>query len=368
MAEAQTRLVGVTFLFELPLDLGVDGGHTELVVRGKPTKAPFRIRIVLRSQDGAKPPSVHTALEAFGDFFDGLQLQDDLPSACRDGIGKATVAAVTVLHPTRARHIKVTESWLTRRFEEAFRTLDRFLTCLGFISAAPDVGALRRTDLPSHVPVIIDDGVSEGQVPRQALLTALQLYDFEDWRSDFVSRPGVVETASFLFEGMTSGSSPFRLFIEHVQRARRDLHDGRTDQAVLSAGTAVEVLVAVSLRTFWHAEHERQETIDKKLGGGFQNLLKDHLRPRLVALGGEGKVVDDWVSECYLLRNDVAHEGLVPGHAQAKVAVRATVLLGAEIAQVLRNQARFRRLGESLPIRPPTTEERGRAELARLLQ
>jgi len=81
--------------------------------------------------------------------------------------GKATVAAVTVLHPTRARHIKVTESWLTRRFEEAFRTLDRFLTCLGFISAAPDVGALRRTDLPSHVPVIIDDGVSESQVPRE---------------------------------------------------------------------------------------------------------------------------------------------------------------------------------------------------------
>ncbi len=368
MAGAQTRLVGVTFLFELPLNLGVGGGHTELVVRGRPAKAPFRVRIVLRSQDGARPFSVRIALEAFGDFFDGLQLQDDLSSACRDGIGKATVAAVTMLHPTRARHIKVTESWLTRRFEEAFRTLDRFLTCLGFISAAPDVGALRRTDLPSHVPVIIDDGVSEGQVPREALLTTLQVHDFDDWRRTDVGRSGVVDAASLLFEGMTSGRAPLRLFIEHVQRARRDLHDGRTDQAVLSAGTAVEVLVAVSLRTFWHAEHESQEVIDKKLSGGFQNLLKHHLRPRLVALGGEGEVVDDWVSECYLLRNSVAHEGLVPGHTQARAAVRATILLGAEIAQVLRSQARFRRLGESLPIRPPTTEERGRAELARLLQ
>jgi hypothetical protein len=74
-------------------------------------------------------------------------------------------------------------------------------------------------------------------------------------------------------------------------------------------------------------------------------------------LGGEGEVVDDWVSECYLLRNSVAHEGLVPGDTQARAAVRATILLGAEIAQVLRSQARFRRLGALLALR--RTSKRG---------
>jgi hypothetical protein len=351
---ASTRRVAVTFVFELPVDLGlaVDG----LVLPGHEYgfTARRRLRIYLRRRLYEEPP-VSEAMRGLESYFTGLAFEtaDDVAFLPRPR--GATVAAVTVAHHTQAERFAPTAAWLTRRFDEAFAGLNQFLDGLGFASRVADVGALRRTELPPWIPAIVDDSVSETSTRRRALLTALQLHDFDDLRVPHVD-PDAVSTAAWLFDRATSDQgTPFQLFIAYVQRARRDLDDGLTREAVLALGTAVETLVAVALRSVWQAEGENEASIKRKLHAGFRNLLEHHLRLRIDAAGADPSAIDAWDSECYQLRNQVAHEGLLPDPRAAMAAWRATMSLAVEVAETLRNDNRLTELADTLLLqRPPT--------------
>jgi len=133
-----------------------------------------------------------------------------------------------------------------------------------------------------------------------------------------------------------------------------------------SACTAVEMLVAVARRATWRADGVRGAAVRRKLDAGFQNLLVDHLKPRVKAAGADSSVVDDWIADCYALRNQIAHEGFVPHHNAAAAACSATMRLAVEVAEMLR-QGGLQDLAKSLLLKCPTEEEGRASELARLL-
>jgi hypothetical protein len=334
------RPVAVTFVFELPVDLGSAVDGLLLPGDGKGFTARRRLRVYLRRRLDEERP-VSEALRGLENFFGGLAFETAEDVAFVPRLRGATVAAVTVVHRTRAERFAPTAGWLTRRFEEAFAGVNRFLDGLGFASSVVDVGALRRTELPPWIPVIVDDSVGRTATPRAVLLTALQLHDFDDVRVPRID-PEAVSTAAWLFDrGTGKEGSPFHLFIEYVQRSRRDLHDGLTQQAVLALGTAVETLVAVSLEAMWRAEGGSDASRARKLRAGFQNLLYDHLWRRIDAAGADASAIDDWRLECYELRNEVAHQGLLPDPAAALAAYRSTIRLAVEVAETLRNDIRL---------------------------
>jgi hypothetical protein len=357
---ASSRLVGVTFVLELPVDLGpaIDG----VQLRTVPTRAG-QVRILVRRRDGDAPTPLRQTLAGLETFFSELMLQesDDLKLASRKRY--ASVAVVSVLHPTRAKHFVLREAWLTRRFDAALDALNRFLAALGYASRSPDVDAVRRTELPAWIPVILDDHVMETSTPRGVILTALQLHDFDDWRLARID-PAAVSTATWLFDHASRGDAPFRVFIEYAQHAYRELHEGLAHQAVLSACTAVEILVAVALSATWRAHGAHGAAVRRKLDAGFQNLLVDHLKPRVKAAGADPSVVDDWIADCYALRNQIAHEGFVPRHSAAAEACSTTMRLAVEVAEMLRHDG-LQDLAKSLLLKRPTEKETGVSELMR---
>ena len=366
MGSRAVRPVAITFILEIPVDLGLDPGLS-VPPTGGSIRGSARTRIFLARRPERSILNVRDVLQPLQDFFAGvtfaLDSRVDWPSLTRS----STVAAVTVLHPTRAARFRPTDRWMTLRFEEALRALDRVLSCIGFLSGAPDVGPVRRTDLPSSVLVAVDDAVRENREPRQVLLTEMQLHSFEEWTDALVNRTNLLETAMWLADRLDGAGAPFRLFVDYSQRSRRDLLDGATAQSVIAATVAAETLVAGTLRAIWGAAGADDALIRRRMQAGFQNLLRDHIRRYLQSVSMDDGIVSAWIDDCYRLRNRVIHEGFVPDHQASLCALDQTTSLGVVLAEALRKDPRTHGLGESIPLRAQTPEERGRAHLTRLI-
>jgi hypothetical protein len=358
--------VDVTFVLELPVDLGpdVDGLLVPTPVHG--FARSNGTRIFMRTRDDKSPGTLSEAFHALENYFAGLELHDGETLGLSAQSECATVAAVTVRHHTRARSFEPSAAWLTRRFEEALTSLNRFLAGLGLASRSPDIGALRRTELPSRVPVLVDDHVAEPRVNRAVLVSALQLHDFEDLRIPLIDE-GAVRTAAWLFSGVRGRSAASGLFVEYAQQARRDLHDGAYQQSVLSGCIAIETLVAGALRALWQADGDSDAGVRRKLDAGFRNLLNYHLWPRIAAAAYDAGAIDAWLQECYRVRNQIAHEGFAPHHSEAFTAHESTMRLAIEIVETVRLDGRLHRFADSLLIRRPSPEELGLAYLSRLI-
>ncbi len=365
MRKKPVRLVAATFILELPIDLGLDPGLAVPPI-GRTIYGRAKTRIFLAHRTDSSALSVPDVLSPLGEFFEGIELRldpgVDWPRLTRS----STVAAVTVLHPTRAAQFRPTDRWMTLRFEEALRALDRVLVCIGFVSGLPDIGAVRRTDFPSSVLAAVDDKVLEEEEPRSVLLTELQLHGFEEWTDVVAGRMEIFETAIWLADHLEGAGAPLRLFIDFSQRSRRDLLDGLTAQSVVAAAIAAETAVAATLTAEWRAAGAEEALVRRRMDAGFQNLLRDHLRPYLKSTDGDDAILDSWTEGCYRVRNRVVHEGFVPPHDVAKIALEQTIRLGVTLAEALRHGPRTRALGHAIPLRARADAQRGQALLARL--
>lgn len=362
---SRSRLVAVTFLLDLRVDLALDPGLS-IPPMGRSLYGYPRFRIYLVRRPDSYALEVDQSLQHFQPFFKGVRFKHDPRVDWQSLTLAGTGAAVTVFHPTRAEHFRPTDRWMTRRFEEAVAVLDRVLSCIGFLAQLPDIGALRRSDFPASILVAINERVLEPG-NRDVLLTEMQVHSFEEWRSALTSHQDLFPTAIWMAEHLESEGASVRLFVDYAQRASRDLLDGRPDQAVVSATTAIETLTAAVLTELWTHAGDPPAKIYQRLEAGFRNLLRDHLRPYLRVAGADETTVDDWLSGCYLLRNGVVHEGTAPSQQAGITALDATMRLGITIAETLRSGARTRTLGEAIPLRFQTPAERGQAQLPRLL-
>jgi len=353
-------------LLELRVDLALNPGLA-LPPLGQSLYGYPRAQVYLVGKPSSLTLDVDDALAPFHEFFSGVGLSMD-PRVEWAGLTlPSTAAAVTILHPTRAKRFRPTNRWITLRFEEAMAALDRVLTCIGFVSGIPNVGALRRTDFPASVLVCVNDQVLERN-QQAVLLTEFQVHSFEEWRERLARNDDVFQTAIWLNERLEGVGAPVRLFVEYVQRAQRDLMDGRPDQAVISATTAVETLAAAVLTQIWRAEGNSHALIESRLDAGFRNLLRHHLAPYMASAGIADPGIEDWLAQCYRLRNKIAHEGYAPSQTAAIAAFAETLRLGVAVAEALRSDAHTRELGESIPLRFQTPEEIGRARLTQLIR
>jgi hypothetical protein len=362
-----SRPVAVTFVIELAVDLGSRLDGVSVWPERRTVLGRHRSVIAFIRRPASSTVRLAQAIKGWEDYFDGLNitLDDELEQELPDSM--KTVAAVTIVHPTRARSFVCTDDWLTKRFEHAVLMLDQILVTIGFMANLPNAGPLRRTELSTHIPVIVDDTVGSESDGREVLLTELELHSFDDWQAYTVGRPGLIEQAVGHSDFFSGPTAPFRLYIAFTQRALKDCSDGLLEQGVISASLAIEVFAAELLRVFWKQEGEDDATITRKLGAGFQNLLKQHLKPRLTQIGVDPRMIDYWLEDCYALRNRVAHEGFAPTNEAAVTAYQATKGLGAMIGEALRRDPRFGSIGEAMPIRAMTPQELGAIRLSRLV-
>jgi hypothetical protein len=360
-----------TFLLELPVDLNLPDGATvsayerrradDIDFFGTTPNPGLRIdsRFVFRRTRAADAGTRPVAFAVFDDFWEGLRFVDSRPTLehLDEPRPKTVVAASTgrLVESVDGR-ARATEEELTQMFERALEQLNEFLTMLGFVTSHPDVGAVRRTELPTHIPVVLDlDPL--GQLPRHAELATMQLHGFT---SDPVSDDLVVYATDLAFRDRADRWPP-KPIVGLLHRAYRDRYAGAHDQAVISLGTAIEIMVEIAVGEALRVTGASQERVGRVLQAGFQNLLRDHLAPMLQRLDCDTNVIERWLADCYTLRNQVAHEGYVPSHREVIDASDATWRLAGEIAEALRTDPALAPLGAAFPVgRHERTDGNGR--------
>lgn len=350
-----------TFLFELPVDLNVSEGATvwayerkhaeDIEFFGATPKAGMRLdsRFVFRRTRAADAPARSLAFAVFDDFWEGLRFGDSRPALEQldEPMAKTVVAATTgrLVESVDGKAFANQEE-LTQMFERILGQLNEFLTMLGFASQNPNVGALRRTELPTHIPVVLDIDLFS-DLPRHAELSTMQLHGFT---SDPVSEDMVVYATDLAFRDRGE-RWPVKPVVGLLHRAYRERYAGAYDQAVISLGTATEVMVEIAVGEALRVAGTSEERVDGVLQAGFKNLLRDHLAPMLQRLACDASVIDRWLADCYTLRNLVAHEGYAPSHGEAADAANATWILVGEIAEALRTDPGLAPLGDAFPVR-----------------
>jgi hypothetical protein len=347
-----------TFLIELPFDLGLGEGttvpayerreHVEAALFAfsddHPQELEVDTRLVFRrSRPGSAPPRT-MALDVFADFWEGLHLVDSEParSELEQEAPVTVVAATTATLRYEAATGAITEETLVELFDRVLHQLNEFIAMLGFARSDPLIGTVRRTELPSHVAVMLDIPVSGA---RQLELSYLELHGFAAQQTP--SEEDVSRAIDFAFRDRLV-NWPFRSVVLLIHRARRDLLGGDYDQGVIALATAVELLAEATIAAVLRTQDEAHR-IPGVLQAGLTNVLRDHLAPMLRRLGADDDVVGRWVDQCYALRKRVAHEGIRPHGTEAMRALNATMDLASTLGTALRRDPTFAHIGDQLP-------------------
>jgi hypothetical protein len=311
-------------------------------------------RFVFRQSSVHASPARTLALETFEDFWEGLEFFDSQPAleeAQRRTPVTVVAASTAVLAEAHDGVASVTEPDVERLFDKTLRQLNELLTMLGYCHQNPEFGSVRRTELPSHIPVVLDIDLASG-VPRRVELATLQIHKFEG--RDAPSTEIILFAHDLAFRDRLT-EWPFRSFVLLLQQARRDRYAAESGQSVMALGTATEVLVEAVVAAALRADGREEDRITTTLDAGFRNLIRDHLVPLLKRLGGDSELPGRWLDDCYPLRNRVAHEGYVPTQAELTQAMDATLDLAGEIAETLRASPTLADVGDQLPISRRTT-------------
>ena len=354
----------LTFLIELPINLGMHSGATVealeqadpawpmMFISDHPVSEGLRVdtRFVFRTSRSEVPPRTH-ALDAFDDFWIGLRFVDSAPAIDLIAETRPTtvVAATTgLILPRTPEPITVDEGSITACFDKVLGQLNEFLTMLGFRLQNPDIGPMRRTDLQAQVPVVIDANVRDG-IPRSVELSAFQLHTFG--ATPDTSAEAVIEAHDLAFRNRKEPWA-FGSVVTLLQRAYRDRYSGDRAQSVIALGTAIELLVEACVAASLRASGASERRIEGILNAGLTGLLRDHLGPMLGRLGADASAPEAWIVDAYRLRKLVVHEGYTPAEGEARRAFNATVNLIAAVKRALMAEPDLAELADHLPFSP----------------
>jgi hypothetical protein len=353
----------VTFVIGLSVDLHMGAGTTidayervdsdlpEFFVPQVDSPPSLRVdtRFVFRTISAEQTSDKAPALTAFEDFWEGLDFIESEPAARLVGNrvpGTAVAATTGLMLRTRDGRGLITEATLTQRFDKVLGQLNEFLTMLAFRLQNPDIGPVRRTDLPPQVPVVIDADLATGAA-RTLELVAFQLHGFED--AEQATTESILDAHDWAFRNRAR-PWPFRSVVSLLQRAHRDGYGGEYEQSVIALGTATELLTETVVAEALRVEGASDEAIERTLKCGLANLLRRHLRPFLAAQEADTTAVANWLDDAYLLRKRVVHEGYVPTNEESKVAYQRTRSLAMAVSQAIRSDDRLSSLAEQFPV------------------
>jgi hypothetical protein len=215
--------------------------------------------------------------------------------------------------------------WLSRRFDDLLSLLNQYLVILAASNDEWHISSLSRIDIQRRVPWHID----LKPAPDDWTAVSGTIDAHVSLRDDLpAERPEQeILAAVELIHRYRRGEEPFFDWIELYQAAEHHLGSGRHSQAVIFSTTATEVLINTLFRVAWAVLDLDQERLPGVLDCGFKNQLTVHL-PRLLDEELDLSDVETppgrWYRDCYLLRNQIVHNGLKPSAPQAMDAKLAT--------------------------------------------
>lgn len=126
--------------------------------------------------------------------------------------------------------------------------------------------------------------------------------------------PEVIEEAQAVARAQEE-EPPFMPSSEMLYAAYRALMGGRFREAVLDAGTGIELLVNTSIREIGPQQGDSDESVERALNKGFASRVRDDFA-RLFGFAQTPDESEDalgeWWRKGYTLRNRVTHEGHLP--------------------------------------------------------
>lgn len=199
--------------------------------------------------------------------------------------------------------------------------LNDFLVGLSLVRNEPRLLPIARGDLPIVCPVILElvampfgerVGASFGY-PIHADVTYV----------GFGQRHNDAEFAAEIARSNYHGREPYFLFYELMQRSLQAFNSARFAQAMLLIGTAIEVMIAVTIRESSKLHGEPPTRAERILIAGLKNVVDTHLARYAniaVDLKNSANPAGRWFQGGYALRNQVAHEGHKPSERETRSA------------------------------------------------
>lgn len=377
-------VVAISFILELPRDLGLPHDSYAQVLREGPnwgwrledlhllpgwtgaeegyrplTELRFR-----RARVGVGMPTEATD-RCFGDMrLVGASRKEQ--AAYRRGLEKLVKRGAkewkTVVRVTRwsaAEEFPLEQpdqdEWLRRQLTEGLAVLNEWLSYYGMGSGDPHAGPISLGDLPALIPFVLQ--VKDGPADDVGVATRLLTIH------DRVPTLRAVEGSSSAAAGASAllvadpDAKVMMPGLAMLYQAQSRLVGGRRREAVVDAGTAVEMLVSAIYRTL--SELRNDPPIEKR-----QNILKpgdfkgrfDHHLPLVLADPGTGPAPDlrnaraDWFSKGYDVRRRAVHEGHEPTHAEATDAVMSAWAFVDAAGEQIRALSDFPEVGEPLRV------------------
>lgn len=248
-------------------------------------------------------------------------------------VEKSVVAAT---HFVPQEEAEPTDAWLSAQFNRALDLVNDFLVAEAIVTDDWRLRPLARADLPALAPVILEAQPTDGA--REGLSTVIHLHSAFPAIAGEELPPDDLRKTHEMFRAAALGEQPFFPYIELLATANHEMMAGRHRMAVLSLGTAIEVLGATVVRLCWEPYGRRPETLGGALDSGFKNVLETHLAGVLnapVDLRDPEHPAGGWWAAAYHLRNRVAHEGARPTHGETLDAYAQTRLFASWIGRLV---------------------------------
>jgi hypothetical protein len=359
-----------TFL-ELPYDLGLDLVHVWTYESGDPWPGWDRdsmaavIGVPAALEEGTRPLyrlvfrrtplRVRSSDDAVESAFLGW-LRPEL-SACQrfmrrirlrlDGM-RGQAEYHTVVGVTRYRAVaafpdpdrEATGDWV----EESLAALNDFLVALGLQNMDPLIGPVALSELPPVAPMLME--IADIPVGFRVVVPV------HPWEQSMLGVPRAreeLERAAFIFDAWYHHRDPTFPPLELLHTARRDLLAGRHAVAAVIAGTAIEMLVDITLRQVWGLAGLPAASLNGVLQSPFRSQVEVHLGRVLgvtIDLTDQNSEPGRWWHTGYDLRNRVVHSAYRPDMGETLDALRSAFELTAFV-------------GRELERRPQTAPARG---------
>jgi hypothetical protein len=234
-------------------------------------------------------------------------------------------------------------------FLEMLEHLDVWLQAYGLTSSQVDVGAISLHDLPAMIPWTLAGRRS----PDAAMVSATGMLPIHHKVPDVLPAEGDARAAVAATKVMGAGPAAYPFFppFSLLFQAQAHALAGRSRQAVIDMGTAVEALVAAVITAALGARGRTAEEIDAVLAERWRDVYNRELLKILdVPVGGGPRQHVDWWRHDYDLRVKVVHHGHRPSHSEATKAVTDSWDLADWIGERLRAQPDLVEVAEAIRV------------------
>lgn len=359
------EIYAVTFVVELPFDLGVRGsvgglffeergaqwaGWPDEAVRAVtqlpdeyalPSDLAPGTRWMFRRGYAHSTPPLYVADHVFGDWVEPL-LTRRAARARRRVLRKmkrgidlpVTVVALTrFLGPDEVPEGPEDEARLVPLYAAVRSDLNRMLSLIGLALGRWWIAPVGDRELSAVVPVITELAGPHEVEPGQPLTRRGRTFPFflhdrvENLTDDELVSQDDLALVEYLIAEYNRGGLAFLPVFQLLHEASGDLNSGRNHGVIVLTGAAVELFVTLLFQVGGPLREWDEPRIQRALSAPFRNRLENHLPPLLglpgIDLDGEGSW-GDWWRTGYQARNRFVHEALAPSPAEATEAWLST--------------------------------------------